>query len=117
LLEPRFPELKDAPVYNRWGTQVRFLAPVQTAGPSEIRALVFVKHEAEVETQLTELSVLDSLLALQRSGFWVEHTQESIARFLEWLAGIRRYHLHYSELAEAERVIGELGTSPPHTVA
>jgi hypothetical protein len=75
--------------------------------------LVFVKHEPGVETQLTELSVLDSLLALQRSGFWVEHTQESIARFLAWLAGIRRCHLHYSELADAERVIEKLATNPP----
>jgi hypothetical protein len=114
LLDARFPELKHAPVYSRWGTNVRFLAPVQTAATAAatamVTALVFVKHDPTAETQMTEIGVLDSLLALQRSGFWVEHTHEGIQRFLRWLAGIRRYSLLYAELKEAERVILELAT-------
>lgn len=111
LLETRFPALKDAPVYSRWGTEVRFLTPIPASAAAAVTALVFVKHDVAVETQLTELSVLDSLLALQRSGFWVEHRQASIERFLEWLAGIRRYELHYAELEEAEHVIGGLSAN------
>jgi hypothetical protein len=52
--------------------------------------------------------VLDTLLSLQRSGFWVEHTRESIARFLAWLAGIRRCSLRYAELPEAEAIVANL---------
>lgn len=111
LLDARFPELKHAPVYSRWGANVRFLTPVQTAETAAVTALVFIKHDAAAETQMTELSVLDSLLALQRSGFWVEHTREGIERFLTWLAGIRRYSLLYAELEEAERVILQLAAS------
>jgi hypothetical protein len=116
LLEAQFPVLNDAPVFSRWGTDVRFLTPVQPSGPSVVTALVFIKHEAVTKTHLAELSVFDCLLALQRSGFWVEHTQASIERFLGWLAGIRRYNLDYSKLDDAERVIVALAataTSPP----
>jgi hypothetical protein len=112
LLQTRFPELKDAPVYNRWGIDVRFLPLVPASDPTLVTALVFVRHEATVETQLAEISVLDSLLALQRTGFWVDHTPESIERFLGWLARIPRYNLHYAELEQAERVIGALADGP-----
>jgi hypothetical protein len=117
LIEDRFPAFRDAPNYKRWGTNVRFLTPVHATGPARITALVFVGHEAGAETQLAELSVLDSLLALQRSGFWVEHTPDSIERFLAWLAGIRRYNLRYAELEEAEAIIGELAANAPPALA
>jgi Coenzyme PQQ synthesis protein D (PqqD) len=108
LLDSRLPELRAAPVYSRWGSKVRFIMPLNTAEPGLARALVFVKRDPATQTQLTELSVLDSLLALRGSGFWVEHKQESIERFLGWLAGISRYHLCYAELEEAERIVEEL---------
>lgn len=112
LLAARFPQLKEASVYHRWGARVSFLTPTQITVSSPVTALVFVKHEAAAETQLAEISVLDSLLALQRTGFWVDHTPESIERFLGWLATIRRYNLHYAELEQAERVIGALADGP-----
>jgi hypothetical protein len=111
LIENRFPAFRDAPVYRRWGTDVRFLTPVHAAGPAPIAALVFVAHEAGSQTRLAELSVLDSLLALERSGFWVEHTRDSIQRFLAWLAGIRRYNLRYAGLEEAEAIIARTSSS------
>ncbi len=117
LIEDRFPGFKEAPIYSRWGTNVRLLPPVHATGPARITALVFVRHETGAETQLAELSVLDSLLALQRSGFWVEHTRESVARFLGWLARTGRYSLQYSELEEAENVIGELAANAPRPFA
>ena len=112
VLEARFPELKDAPVYQRFGVDVRFLTPVQPSGPATVTALVFVEHDAAAETQITEVSVFDSLLELQRSGFWVEHTREGIERFLGWLARIRRYKLIYAELEQAEGFILELSDPP-----
>ena len=117
LIEERLPAFKDAPVYRRWGTNVRFLTPAPANGPAPVTALVFVRHEKGAEPQLAELSVLDSLLALQRSGFWVEHTRESSERFLGWLARIRRYNLRYAELEEAEAIIGKLGASAPPAFA
>jgi hypothetical protein len=117
LIEERLPSFKDAPIYRRWGTNVRFLTPAPANGPAPVTALVFVRHEKGAEPQLAELSVLDSLLALQRSGFWVEHTRESIERFLGWLARIRRYNLRYAELEEAEAIIGKLGASAPPAFA
>jgi hypothetical protein len=104
-IEDRFPAFKDSPVYRRWDTEVRFLTPVTAPGPAAVTALIFVRHERGAETQLAELSVLDSLLALQRSGFWVEHARESIERFLSWLAGIGRYNLRYSKLEDAEGIV------------
>lgn len=111
LIEDRLPTFKRAPVFSRWGTDVRFLTPVGAPGPAAVTALVFVRHEPGAETQFAEIGVLDSLLALQQSGFWVEHTQESIGRFLEWLARIRRYNLVYAALEEAEAIIRGLSVS------
>jgi hypothetical protein len=96
---------------------VRLLTPVHATGPARTTALVFVRHETGAGTQLAELSVLDSLLALQRSGFWVEHTRESIERFLGWLARTGRYSLQYSELEEAEAIIGKLAANAPAALA
>ena len=117
LIEDRFPAFRDAPVYRRWGTDVRLLTPVHATGPASITALVFIAHQAASQTQLAELSVLDSLLELERSGFWVEHTPESIQRFLAWLARIQRYSLRYAELDEAEAVIGKLAANAPPALA
>jgi hypothetical protein len=117
LIEDRFPAFRDAPVYRRWGTDVRLLTPVHATGPASITALVFIAHQAGSQTQLAELSVLDSLLELERSGFWVEHTLESIQRFLAWLARIQRYSLRYAELDEAEAVIGKLAANAPPALA
>ena len=50
LIEDRFPAFKDAPVYSRWGTNVRFLTPVPANGPAPVTALVFVRHEKGAET-------------------------------------------------------------------
>jgi hypothetical protein len=117
LIEDRLPALRDAPVFSRWGTKVRFLTPVNAPGPAAVTALVFVRHEPGAETEFAEIGVLDSLLALQQSGFWVEHTPESIGRFLEWLGRIGRYTLVYTRLEEAEAIIGGLSSNAPPDLA
>lgn len=108
LLDSRFPALRETPVYSRWGTNVRFLTPVPADGPATVTALVFVRHDSEARTRITELNQLESLLELQRSGFWVEHTRESIGRFLGWLQRIRRFELVYAQLEQAEEIIVRL---------
>ena len=55
--------------------------------------------------------MFDSLIALQSSGFWVEHKQASIGRFLGWLAGIRRYKLEYADLQSAEQIVSDLSAT------
>ena len=116
-LEPLLPELKKATVYRRWGTDVRFLAPTSIAGPTHVKALIFVRYEAIGGTELEELTVFESLLELQRSGFWVEHTHERIERFLIWLGTIGRYRLHYNRLDEAEEIVERfaMGNSSTHS--
>jgi hypothetical protein len=115
LIEERFPEFGKSPVYRRWGSDIRFLTPRCAPAPATITALVFVRYEKGAGTQLAELSVFHSLLSLERSGFWVEHSPETIARFLAWLAAIPRYSLQYEELEAAEGIILDLAAHAPRT--
>lgn len=112
LLDPQFPALKEAPAYSRYGTLVRFLNPVPAKAPAAATALVFVRHDPTTQTRMTPIGEFDSLLALQKSGFWVEHTREGIARFLAWLATTRRFDLLYAELDSAEKAIRALAGDP-----
>ena len=115
LIEGRFPEFGKSPVYRRWGSDIRFLTPRCAPAAATVTALVFVRYLKGAGTQLAELTVFDSLLALQRSGFWVEHSPETIARFLAWLAEIPRYTLQYEDLPAAEGIILDLTAHAPGT--
>jgi hypothetical protein len=108
LLIPKLPALRSKPVYHRWGTDVRFLPPQSLEGPTPVKALAFIQYEPSSQTQLQRLSVFEALLSLQNSGFWVEHTQQSIQRFLTWLATIPRYRFRYTDLEEAEVVAQQI---------
>ena len=117
LLEPLIPGLKSAPGQTRWGTGARFLQPPAPNKPASVTSLIFVSHGENEGTQLMELGVLDSLLALQRSGFWVEHQPQSIARFLRWISNIQRYRLRFTDLESGMSAISKLfpgtGLMPP----
>ncbi len=64
--------------------------------------LLFVNYDpAATATTLDPVPTFDALVALNESGFWIEHTQPAIAAFLEWLAQIPIHRLTYSSLAAA----------------
>jgi hypothetical protein len=62
-------------------------------------ALLFVNYQADAPAcALHPLSAFDAFIELQKSGFWVEHTESAIASFLNWFSAIPRYKLIYSSL-------------------
>jgi hypothetical protein len=64
--------------------------------------LLFVNYDpAATSTTLDHVSTFDALVALNESGFWIEHTQMGITRFLDWLATIPIHRLTYSSLSDA----------------
>lgn len=64
--------------------------------------LIFVNYDSSAtSTNLDPIPTFDALVALNESGFWIEHTQPAISAFLEWLAQIPVHRLTYSSLADA----------------
>ena len=113
ILTPYFPELASTPTFHRNGDHVRFLPPPVTNGPllpAVPKCLLFVTYDpaAAETTNLQPLNTLQSLCALQKSGFWVPHTRPAIAAFLTWVQALPAYQLTYSRLADAVPRIHEL---------
>ena len=104
LLRPRLTSLEQVGMHRRADAEVYFL-PSNLPGSSSpsvpIKALVFVEYQRGATTALRPLKAFDTLLALQRSGFWVEHDRASIARFLAWLTLLPTHRLTYSSIDEA----------------
>ena len=72
-------------------------------------ALVFVNYQATAQvTALESVDTFDTLLALQQSGIWVEHTQPAIGSFLEWLGALPTYRLTYSDMNTAMQQVKAL---------
>ena len=67
------------------------------------KALVFVNYQADAPAADMKPipDTFDTLLAVQESGFWIQHTQPAIEAFLQWLAGIPAFRLTYSEVTAA----------------
>jgi hypothetical protein len=88
---PLFPQL-DRP---------RFL-PSNLNGTSPLvpaTCLLFVNYDpSATATVLDPVPTFDALVALNESGFWIEHTQPAITAFLDWLAQIPIHRLTYSSL-------------------
>jgi hypothetical protein len=104
VLQSRLARFERAGIHRRAGAEVCFLPSNLPAGSSPsapVKALVFVEYRPEAVTMLRPLSAFDALLALQRSGFWVEHDRESVVRFLGWLAMLPSRRLTYSSIDEA----------------
>jgi hypothetical protein len=72
------------------------------------KALVFVDHQPDAQTELRRLTPFEALLGIRHGGFWVEHDYESISEFLAWVERIDRYTLRYSRIDEASDAIGRL---------
>ena len=106
ILTPYFPELAATPTHYHHGSNpVRFLPPPNPSGPALPRAIVFANYRPNAQTHLEPLNTLDTLYALQKSGFWLPHTESHIAAFLSWLQSLPTYQLTYSDLSSAVPVI------------
>ncbi len=103
VLLPRLPELAESPIQVRWGQNVRFVAPRNPnhTTPAKVSAIVFSRFQPGAGTGIERLDTLETLVRLKESGFWVKHSKESIARFLDWLESLPCYTLTYSDLDEA----------------
>jgi len=104
VLESRLASLERVGIHRRAGVEVCFLPsnlPGSSSPTAPVKALVFVEYQPEATTTLRPLTAFDTLLALQRSGFWVEHDRESVARFLGWLTLLPSHRLTYASIDEA----------------
>jgi hypothetical protein len=110
VLASRFPELASAPILERNGCNVRFLAPPAGKPSSGVPAkcLLFIEFRPGAVTTLERLTPFESLLRLQKSGFWVAHDRDSIAAFLSWIQSIPAYQAIYSDLDEATALVYRL---------
>jgi hypothetical protein len=110
VLASRFPELASAPVLERNGCNVRFLAPPNSQPSAGVPAkcLLFIEFKPGAATVLEPLTPFESLLRLQKSGFWVAHDRDSIGTFLSWLQSIPAYQAVYSDLDEATALVHRL---------
>jgi len=107
----RFPNFKALPVTNRFGRQVRFLAPASTGGPVPAAALVFPLYDPDSSGSVTPLGTLDRLVHLKESGFWVEHTRESIQGFLDWIQSVPAYRIVYSDVEKVVSLFRKILTN------
>ena len=72
-------------------------------------ALIFVNYQADAQgTALDPMEPFDALIAIQQSGFWVEHSQPAIQAFLGWICKIPIYRLTYSDLASGTQTVRQL---------
>jgi hypothetical protein len=72
-------------------------------------ALIFVNYQADAQgTILDPIQPFDALVAIQQSGFWVEHSQQAIRSFLDWICKVPIYRLTYSDLAAATQTVRDL---------
>lgn len=102
----RFPLFENAPIYERYGENVRFLAPTSVANkPGTPTAIIFSQWMPDATFTLKELDAFDALIRLKDSGFWVAHDQNSIAIFLDWLRSLPIYEMIYCDLDEAIRQV------------
>ncbi len=111
VLESRLGSLERVGIHRRAGAEVCFLPsnlPGSSSPSAPIKALVFVEYQPEATTTLRPLTAFDALLALQSSGFWVEHDRAGIARFLAWLALLPTHRLTYSSIDEAAGAVRDL---------
>jgi hypothetical protein len=78
-------------------------------------ALIFVEYSADTEiTTFEPIPIFDALVAIQESGFWVEHKPATITAFLDWLSRLPVHRLRYSKLDEAMAQVHALLDASPH---
>lgn len=111
LLYPRFPELREARIVDRFGQRIRFLPPLGTRRDGhcgEVAAIVFSRFKTDAATEITAINPLQTLLRLQESGFWVAHDERSIRTFLAWMQSTPSFTLSYSDVDEAASIVRHL---------
>jgi hypothetical protein len=111
VLDSRLARMEHASIHQKAGVEVRFLPsnlPNGTSPTSPVKALVNVEYKPGAKSTLRPMSAFDTLLALQESGFWVEHDGETVARFLDWIARLPRHKLTYSSIDEAVAAVCSL---------
>jgi hypothetical protein len=77
----------------------------RTAAPV---AIVFSRWTPDVNTTVTRLGCLETLLRLEDSGLWVEHERASIQKFLDLIQSLPRFELIYSDVEEATAFVKSL---------
>jgi len=104
----RCPGFDALPVTERFGQQVRFLPPSAQGEPVPAAALVFPCYDPGSTASITRLNTLNALIQLKESGFWVEHTRESIRTFLDWVESLPCYRMVYSNVEDAVAFVREI---------
>jgi hypothetical protein len=110
LLTPYFPNLAEMPIITRHGEQVRFLPPppVLELGSTLPKAIIYINFQRNSPPIFEPLSPFQSVLELQKSGFYVTHTEPAITAFLQWFQTLPAYQLTYSALSDAISLLGPM---------
>jgi hypothetical protein len=110
VLAPYVPDLSAAPILERNGDRVRFLAPSSMVQSGRVtpKCLLFVQYQQGASPNLRKLTAFESLLGLQQSGFWLPHEERTIRSFLSWVQSMPSFHLTYSSLGDAIPIVHNL---------
>ncbi|MCG6863148.1 MAG: hypothetical protein LJE70_18030 [Chromatiaceae bacterium] len=108
--------MSSSPIYRHRGLKVRYSDPLPSGEtvpePVPVGCLVFPQYDPGATSQLTELSALESLQRFIEARVFIGNPIESrkVEDLLDWIAGVRRYALRYSDLGQAARMVRELLT-------
>jgi hypothetical protein len=117
ILRQWWPQLDDAPVHLRSdGTKIRMAYPSQESCISHSRCLTHIvfPHYAPLSSAKVEsLSLLQTLRLLNESGMLLakQFTRRDFEAFLQSVRRTLAYKLQYASLAEAHRLLHEIGCS------
>ncbi len=107
-------EIKDAIVYKRFDSQnIKYIAPkniaTQTLNAKEA-IMIFPLYKEGVSLVLKPLTLIESMDMLVKSGYHLDEREKfsSVKKYLDYLSGLKIYHLVYSNLEEAYITIKEL---------
>ncbi len=112
-----WPQLADAPVHLRSdGTKIRMAYPARESRMSQSRRLTHIvfPHYAPLSSAKVEsLPLLQTLRLLNESGMLLakQFTRENFEAFLQSVRRTSAYKLQYASLAEAHRMLHEIGCS------
>jgi hypothetical protein len=105
LLAGLYPEIQDLPVRDRSGFEVSYLPPPSPDGPGPhllpARALLFPGYDPGAGSEIRELSGLEALARLVRSGAWISSAPEDVTRVVDWIGRTPAFEIIYDSLDEA----------------
>lgn len=112
VLAERYPELAGARLYERADQPVRYLCPQSpaTTDSYQVAALVFPSYQPGSAASLEPLAPEAALTQLLAAGLFALRPDEPqrIGALLEWIGQRPAYHLAYSDLDEACRLVRPL---------